>query len=493
MNIGFKSMTCSEVDALVVYLLEKKISTPNEELNKFIKALEERELFLGKKGELYSFTREKDSKLQTVILIGLGKEEELTLEELRTASGKGVKKCKELKLSSITLRIPDTEKIEKAEMAKAVVYGAKLANYKFDKYKTSKKEEKELNVSIGAHGVDDSVKKEIISAIEEGITIADGVIIARDLVNEPSNVIYPETLANEAVSVGAESGFQVEVYDVEKIKDLKMEAFYNVAKAAEKEPKFIVMRYFGDKDNKDNILGLVGKGLTYDSGGYSIKPTGSMVDMKSDMGGAASVIGAMSVIAKRKLKTNVVAVVAACENLIAGNAYKPGEIIGSMAGKTIEVVNTDAEGRLTLVDAVHYIIEKENAKEIIDVATLTGAALVALGETTTAILTNNQGFYNELKVASDYTGEKIWQLPAFEEYRKLIKSDIADLKNSGGRFAGTITAGLFIEEFVQNKPWLHLDIAGTSWASANSDYCIKGATGAPVSTLYQLVKNREDK
>ena len=245
-----------------------------------------------------------------------------------------------------------------------------------------------------------------------------------------------------------------------------MEAFYNVAKGSSKEPKLIVMRYFGDKDNKETVLGLVGKGLTYDSGGYSLKPSNSMKDMKSDMGGAASVIGAMSIIAKRGLKLNVVAVVASCENLVSGNAYKPGEVIGSMAGKTIEVDNTDAEGRLTLVDAIHYIITKENANEVIDLATLTGAALVALGETTTAVVTNNDEFYNELKSASEYTGDKMWQLPAFDDYKKLI------------------------EEFVQNKPWLHLDIAGTAWTSSNSNLGVKGGTGAPVHTLYELAKRR---
>lgn len=493
MKIGFKSMKCSEVDALVVNLLENKLTTPNEELNKSIKMVVDRELFSGKEGEVYTFTREKNETLQTVILVGLGKEEELTLEDFRKVAGNAIKKCVELKLNKVFLRIPDIKVLELTEISKAMTYGAILGSYTFDKYKTSKKERKELEVSIGAHGVSEEAVKEIAKFIEEGTQIAEGVIIARDLVNEPSNVIYPETLANEAIKVSKESGFDVEVFGVDKIKELKMEAFYEVAKGSEKEPKFIIMRYFGNKDNKEDILGLVGKGLTYDSGGYSIKPTTGMETMKSDMGGAASVIGAMSVIAKRNLKINVVAVIASCENLISGNAYKPGEIIGSMAGKTIEVINTDAEGRLTLADAVHYIIEKENAKEIIDVATLTGAAVVALGETTTAVITNNSEFYNELKEVSDYTGEKVWELPTNNDYRKLIKSHIADLKNTGGRFAGTITAGLFIEEFVQNKPWLHLDIAGTAWTSSNSEYGVKGGTGAPVSTLYELAKKKQNK
>ena len=487
--INYKSLTCSTADALVIYLLENNLKVSNEDLSKNINFAEEKGLFNGKNGEIYSFTRTVNESIQTVVLVGLGKNEDLDLDKVREATGKGIKKIKELGITNIFLRVPHTETIKLEELIKAMATSAELASYTFNKYKTDAKEEKELNVSISRCGIKEATK-EIEDAINEGVEIAKGIIIARDLVNEPSNVIYPETLAEAAVKIGKESGFEVEVHGALKIKDLKMEAFYNVAKGSSKEPKLIVMRYFGDKDNKDKVLGLVGKGLTYDSGGYSIKPTNSMLDMKSDMGGAASVIGALSVIAKRGLKLNVVAVIASCENLISGEAYKPGEVIGSMAGKTIEVVNTDAEGRLTLVDAIHYIITEEKVDEVIDLATLTGAALVALGETTTAVITNNEGFFNELKSASEYTGDKMWQLPAFDDYKKLIKSDIADLKNSGGRYAGTITAGLFIEAFVQDKPWLHLDIAGTAWTSNVSNLGVKGGTGAPVHTLYELAKRR---
>lgn len=487
--ISYKSLTCSTADALVIYLLENNLKVSNEDLNKNISFAEGKGLFKGKSGESYSFTRTVNNTIQTVLLVGLGKEEDLNLDKVREATGKAIKKIKGLGITNIFLRVPHTEAINLEELIKAMATSAELANYTFNKYKTDAKEEKELNVSISRCGVKEATK-EIEDAINEGVEVAKGIIIARNLVNEPSNVIYPETLAEAAVNAGKESGFEVEVHGVEKIKALKMEAFYNVAKGSVKEPKLIVMRYFGDKDNKENVLGLVGKGLTYDSGGYSIKPTTGMVDMKSDMGGAASVIGALSVIAKRGLKLNVIAVIAACENLISGDAYKPGEVIGTMAGKTIEVVNTDAEGRLTLVDAVHYIITEEKVNEVIDLATLTGAALVALGETTTAVVTNNEEFFNELKSASEYTGDKMWQLPTFDDYKELIKSDIADLKNSGGRFAGTITAGLFIEAFVQDKPWLHLDIAGTAWTSKNSNLGVKGGTGAPVHTLYELAKRR---
>ncbi len=330
-------------------------------------------------------------------------------------------------------------------------------------------------------------------ALEEGIILAKSTILARNLVNEPANVLSPMELAEEATKAGNESGFEVEILEKNAIEALGMKAFLEVARGSSNPPKLIVMRYFGESENKEEILGLVGKGLTYDSGGYSIKSNDGMVTMKSDMGGAASVIGAMSAIAKSKLNINVVAVIASCENMISGDAYKPGDIIGSMAGKTIEVLNTDAEGRLTLADAVYYTVTKEKVTEIIDLATLTGAVLGALGLTTTGVVTNNQGFYKQLEEASRVSGEQVWQLPSFEEYKKLIVSDIADLKNIGGKYAGTITAGLFIGEFIGNVPWMHLDIAGTAWAESESEYISKGGTGVAVRTLYYLAKMKSYK
>ena len=489
MNVTYRSFSCSQTDVQVIYLFENNLNMSKEDINKNIEYAKNKNLFTGKLGQTYTFTREVNETIQNVVLVGLGKEEGLNLETVRKATAKGIKKAKELKAETVFIKLPKVDTLEVEEIIKNTAVAAHLAGYTFNKYKTDAKKENDFTVSIGRCGIKEATP-EIAAAVEEANEIAKGIILARDLVNEPANVMYPETLAEEAVKAGKENGFEVEVHGTEKIKELKMEAFYSVAKGSSKEPKLIVMRYFGNPEQKGEILGLVGKGLTFDTGGYSLKPTPSMVDMKSDMGGAASVIGAMTAIANRKLKINVVAVVAACENAISGDAYKPGDIIGSMAGKTIEIRNTDAEGRLTLVDAVNYIIEKENASEVIDLATLTGAALVALGETTTAVVTNNDRFYGELKEASAYTGEKFWQLPSFEEYAELVKSDVADLNNSPGRNAGTITAGLFIGEFVQGKPWLHLDIAGTAWSEKKTDLTIKGGTGAPVYTLYELVKRK---
>ena len=265
-----------------------------------------------------------------------------------------------------------------------------------------------------------------------------------------------------------------------------LKAYLSVAQGSDKAPHFIVMNYAGDPDSSYKTA-LVGKGLTYDSGGYSLKPSNSMKTMQSDMGGSATVIGAMHAIAQKKLKVNVVAVVAACENLLSGKAYKPGDIIGSLAGKTIEVDNTDAEGRLTLADAVYYATHELKADRVIDLATLTGACLIALGDEYTGLVTNNADFIQELKDAAQKAGEKIWELPTSKHFEKQNESKVADIKNTGGRLAGTITADMFVGAFVDgDKPWIHMDIAGTAWLDNAYSYLPAGGTGIHVKTLTKL-------
>ncbi|OQY42771.1 MAG: leucyl aminopeptidase [Fusobacteriia bacterium 4572_74] len=430
-----------------------------------LEKLIEKKEFIGKKKTSISCELMHKDKLVNITYIGLGKREELKTYDVIEAFYKVLKNLEGEILVG-------THGVEVTQVVEAVHY----AKYDFDKYKTDKKEKKESNFDIFV--------EEDTDAICEGIVLAESVMLTRDLVNEPANVIFPESLAHEVKVLGKKYEFEVEIFDEEKITELKMEAFLSVARAAEKRPKFIVMRHLGDSSNPTEIHGLVGKGLTYDTGGLSLKPSASMSNMKTDMGGAATVIGAMCALSRMKVKKNIVTVIAACENSIGGNAYRPGDIIGSMGGKTIEVDNTDAEGRLTLIDAVHYIINHENVKEVIDVATLTGAVLVALGMTTTGVLANNDEMYKKLEEASEIAGERVWRLPNFPEYKELYKSKIADLKNTGGRFAGSITAGMFIEEFVGETPWMHLDIAGTSCADTPYGYYTHGGTGQIVRTLY---------
>lgn len=491
MKIKFNEFLCSEGDGVILPLFEDKLKTSSEDVNNILLHLKNTEKFQGKKGEVFTFNRIcKDGKIQDIVVTGLGKEELVDNEIIRKSLGLACKEALLLKCKKVCVNIISNKQISQEDIVKSMVEGLGLAEYSFNKYKKDKKDNS-IEFSLGTAENDQFNDKDIQKYIEEGKILVSCTCIARDLTNEPANVLYPETLVERVGRIGKESGFEVEVFDEKQIKVLKMDAFMSVAKGSDNPPRFIVMRYMGD-DNSNNILGLVGKGLTYDAGGYSLKPTDGMVTMKSDMGGAAAVISVMSAIAKNNLKVNVIAVVAACENLISGHAYKPGDIIGSMAGKTIEVLNTDAEGRLTLVDAVNYIIDKEHVTEVIDVATLTGAAVVALGDKVTAVISNNDEFYNELEEASKITGEKFWRLPYFDEYKEQIKSDIADLKNLGGRYGGTITAGAFIGEFVQDKPWLHLDIAGTAYSSSESDYGVKGGTGTPVRTLYELIKDKQN-
>ena len=454
--------------------------------NKVLENLKLKKVFEGKSGQVFYKTTED---LNYEIFVGLGKFNELEKTDLINAVAKGVKQAEKLNINELGINFIKANGLCTGGITKSIVQGVKLASYKFDKYKGNKEA---YNPNVTIVGAPKEKLEKMKLKIEEASNVADGIIVARDLVNEPANVLYPETLAKRAVEIGKESGFEVEVFDEKQIEDLGMKAFLEVGKGSVHKPRLIVMRYMGN-ENSDERVGLIGKGLTFDTGGYSLKPSASMDTMKSDMGGAAAVIGTMQALAKNKVSKNVVAVVAACENAISGGSYKPGDIIGSMSGKTIEVLNTDAEGRLTLVDAITYIIEKENVDKVVDVATLTGAVLVALGTEITGVLSNNDEFYEELVVAARRSGEKFWRLPNDKCFKKLYKGDFAELKNTGGRFAGTITAGMFIEEFVQDKPWLHLDIAGTSWTDAANDSTPKGGTGAPVSTLYELVVKHQCK
>ncbi|WP_290061530.1 leucyl aminopeptidase [Paraclostridium bifermentans] len=419
-----------------------------------------------------------EDKFLNVMFVGLGNDENLSMDEIRNIGGDISRKLKKMKSKKVSFL--NIEEYLNKDHVKVLVEGLELGAYDFTKYITSNETDKEIVINLG-------LNENFNDSINEGELLAQMTLVSRRLVNEPANVIYPATLAYEVVELGKTFGFETEIYGKQEIENLGMDAFLSVAKGSDKEPKLIVMRYFGDKDSED-VLGLVGKGLTYDSGGYSIKPTNSMVDMKTDMGGAGAVIGAMCGIAKAKLNKNVIAVVAACENLISGNAYKPGDIINSMGKKTIEILNTDAEGRLTLIDAVYYAINKENVNKVVDIATLTGAAVVALGDVATPVLTNNEEFYGLLDEAAKTSGEKIWRMPVFDEYKKVLKGKQADLNNSPGRDGGCITAGLFIGEFVGDTPWIHMDIAGTSVSSKEDGYKSKGATGEGARTLYNLTK-----
>ena len=367
---------------------------------------------------------------------------------------------------------------DKEEIIKQLSSTLPLCDYTFDNYKQKKREITDKEVIV--YGED-----KYADALMEGYNIAAGICIARDLVNEPANVLTPEELANRTVKLGEQYGFDVTVYSKKECEEFGMSAFLDVAKASVNEPKLIVMKYNGG--GEETPKGVIGKGLCYDSGGLFLKPGDSMKSMKGDMAGAAAVIGAMCSIAANKVKKNVVTVVAACENLVDGNGYRNGDILKSMNGKTIFIASTDAEGRLTLADAMTYMIRKENVDSIIELSTLTGSCATFFGKVCAGVLTTDDKMYSKIADKMVVSGEKYWRLPTYEEYRENIKSDIADLYNSSTAGAGGIAAGMFLDEFKEDKPFMHIDIAGTTFTTSKSDGQIEGGTGYGVKTVYYYI------
>ena len=451
-----------------------KIELPDyltKENKKFVQEVIKNNNFTAKSSEKLELTLKQDKKIMNLVLIGLGELKQLNAKNTRQYIYDGLKSY----TGEMLLSFAD-KKLDNMDIVAGLV---EHINYKFDKY-LSKKKEKFLSVS---YLTDKKVPKLI-----EGYELAKISNIVRDLVNEHSEVLTPKALADEAVKLGKEFGFEVEILDEKKAQKLGMKSYLSVARAAFHRPYVIVMRYVGNKQSK-YIHGLVGKGLTYDTGGLSLKPNDSMLGMKCDMGGAATMIGTMCAVARMKLKKNVTCVVAACENSIGPNAYRPGDVIDTMNGKTVEVTNTDAEGRLTLIDAITYIIRKEKVDEIIDAATLTGAIMIALGEDVTGVFSNDNEAAQKLIAASEKWNEYFWQMPMFDGYKRYYKSDIADMQNTGSRMGGSINAAKFLEEFVEDKKWIHLDIAGTAFANGgNPYYDKKGGTGQVFRTVYSYIK-----
>ncbi|MBU3204418.1 leucyl aminopeptidase [Clostridium algidicarnis] len=424
----------------------------------------------------------------SLLYVGLGEKSKFSFNKIKDIVAYSIKQIKKYEVEDIAIDISMFLKEYDVRCITEVVLGINLGLYELKNYKTSKKQEK-YNIFI--QGYEGYNEEKIVEEIRLGTNISDGVMLARDLVNTPANMLTPIIMAETIASIHEDTAVDVEVFDENYIKDIGMEAFYTVGKSSGNPPRLIVLRYLADPSSKD-ITALVGKGVTCDTGGYCLKPSNSMEGIKGDMAGGAAVAGAIYSLAKNNVKANVVGVIPASENRISRESFIPGDVIGSMSGKTIEVLNTDAEGRLILADAVTYAIQKEGASKIIDIATLTGSVVNALGFSTAGVLTNNDKFFKEFKEAYNKSGEQYWRFPICDEHRDMIKSNIADIKNMGKSYCGTITAGLFIEEFVENMPWIHLDIAGTAWVDTPLyEYQSKGATGAGVTSMYYLFLEKE--
>jgi leucyl aminopeptidase len=377
------------------------------------------------------------------------------------------------------------DRLERIQEVQAQLEGALLGLYTFRLYRQTENGSNGNGVSLIKLLAEEANKAEFEQATRKAQILAEATNFARDLINEPPNVLTPRELANRASSMAKAVGLECEIWEKAKITELGMGGLLGVSQGSAQPPYFVILRYRGAPDNSKGMA-LVGKGITFDSGGISIKPAQHMDTMKGDMGGAAAVIGAMQAIAKLKPPINVTALIPTCENMPSATAYRPGDILRLMNGKTIEIVNTDAEGRLILADALSHAA-REGLSPIIDLATLTGGIVVALGSTLTGLFCNDQGLTDDILAAGRAAGEKYWPMPLDDEYNEQIKSDIADIKQTGGRDASSVTAAKILEHFVGDAQWAHLDIAGTSYLENKKPYQEKGATGVGVRTLAELV------
>lgn len=417
------------------------------------------------------------------IALGLGESDKFTSDYLRQVAATGAKAALGLKLKTFAIEYMG-EDILGANEAQALSEGLAMGSYRFLEYK------KDEDDYAGFEAITVVSHADIEKDLQYGMDVAAGVVLARDLGNHPSNVATPTYLADTAEAIGKKGGMKVTIYEREDFAKLGFGGLSGVAQGSDVPPKFIIMEYMGGgKDAK--TLGLVGKGLTFDSGGISIKPSAGMDEMKFDMLGGAAVLGIMSVVAETKPKLNVIAVVPSTENMNGSEAYKPGDILTAYNGKTIEILNTDAEGRLILADGLAYITKNYKLDGLLDYATLTGAVVVALGHRYTGLMTNDQEFADQIKAHGEKTQDRVWQMPLDDEYAEDIKSKIADIKNTGqAREAGTIAAGAFLREFVEpGVSWCHLDIAGSGWLKRGRPYLPDGPSGAGVRVTLELIKN----
>ncbi len=442
----------------------------------------------GKYGEITIIHTRQSIGAKNVILLGLGKKAELTLNKICSLSAIAARAAKKLRVQTVASIVHGAGKgqHEPKFAVQALVEGTILGIYRFDYYKTEKKDLPTIDKFII---IENDIDKIGIFKDQAGKAqiIAESVNFTRDLVNHPAEHMTPTQLAWHASDIAQQTGIEISIFDKRDMEEYQMNALLAVAKGSDKPPKMIVLKYIGDAKQKQ-FTAFIGKGITFDSGGISLKPSENMGDMKGDMAGGAAVLGAMLAIGQLKPAANIVAIIPCAENMPSGHALKPGDVIFTMNGKSVEIISTDAEGRLILADAITYAL-KLGATQLIDLATLTGACVVALGTITSGVISNNDDLCCRLLKAAAQSGEKMWEMPNFEEYNELIKSNIADLKNSGGRWGGMITAGLFLNHFTDKTPWVHIDIAGTSDIDKDSGYNIQGATGAGVRTLIQFAQN----
>ncbi len=440
----------------------------------------------GKHGELTVVHTLGRLPSPRVLVVGLGKAEEFTLDRVRDLAANSARHLRRLRVESFATITHGAGigGLEPEACAQAIAEGFVLGLYTFARHKKPDEDQTEVQEAVLVEF--DAARVEALRrGVERGRILAEAANFARDLANEPANHMTPSNLADQAADMAGEVGLECQVMEREQAQELGMGAFLGVAQGSHQPPKLIILRYRG-ADANAAAVGLVGKGITFDSGGISIKPAAGMQQMKGDMSGGAAVMAAMGALAQLKPRVNVTAIVPATENMPGGSATKPGDVLKAMSGKTIEIISTDAEGRLILADGLAYA-RHLNLSPIVDVATLTGAISIALGNVALGCMTNDQALCDRVIEAGRSAGERVWQLPLYDEYREQIKSDVADIKNTGGRPAGAITAASFLKEFVEDTPWVHLDMAGVDFVEKEKGILVKGASGMPVRTLVNLI------
>ncbi|WP_139490800.1 leucyl aminopeptidase [Brevibacillus dissolubilis] len=484
-------VTCDE---LVIGLyqnqgLEGALAQVNQRLDGALTGLLEEQEISGEAKRLsvvHTFGKLAAKKL---VFIGLGECDTLTYNKAREYTAKLVKTLTSNgENKTVAIYLGEDHKLEASRLAQAVTEAFLLASYKYEGYRQKPNTKKALA------SVQLLVDSKDLAAATAGHTLgqamAEGTNLARNLVNEPANYLTPTALKNEIVQVAERYSMSYEVFDKAKLTELGMGGVLAVAQGSAQEPYVVVVKYQG-RETWDDVIGLIGKGVTFDTGGISIKPVAGMEEMKCDMGGSAAVIGTLEILGRLKPAVNVLMVVGTVENMPSGTAFRPGDVITMMGGKTVEIITTDAEGRLVLADCITYAKE-QGVSCLIDCATLTGGIVVALGTVSSGAMTNNREMVTEVLASAEQVGERLWELPLFEEYAELNKSRFADLKNSGGRYGHAIIAGKFLEVFVEDTPWVHLDNAGTAYLNSSSDLFISGATGAMTRTIAQFVLNRSN-
>ncbi|MBM3529787.1 MAG: leucyl aminopeptidase [Alphaproteobacteria bacterium] len=493
-TLGFAPFTAAPKDILVLFCEEglkigpatRRIMAPAGDLFQRAAAADK---FTGKSGTALEVVAPAGLAVSRLVVIGAGKAGKLKAKDFAKLGGIARGKVPS-KASAATVVAELASGAMKPEHVAEVALGARLRAYTFDRYKTKRREgeeaPKKLALAIAVGNVASAQK-----AWVHREAVADGVIMARDLINEPANVLYPEEFAKRASAL-KKLGVQVEVLDVPAMKKLGMHALLGVGQGSAHDSRVVIMRWNGGKKGAEPVA-FIGKGVCFDTGGISIKPAAGMEDMKGDMAGAACVTGLMHALAARKAKVNAIGAIGLVENMPDGKAQRPGDIVKTMNGQTIEIINTDAEGRLVLADVLHYVNDKYKPKFMIDLATLTGAIMVALGQEYAGMFSNDDRLCDRLSKAGEATAERVWRMPLGPEYDKIIDSKFADMKNTGGRWGGSITAAQLLQRFVGKTPWVHLDIAGTALGSPQTDINKSWSAGWGVRLLNQLVEDHYEK